>query len=82
MTKVDQGARVETINLYEAKTSLSSLVERASAGEEIIIAKAGPLARRTGPRPLGFMRGQIWIGPDFDDPLPQEIQDAFDGKGP
>jgi prevent-host-death family protein len=68
---------METINLYEAKTNLSSLVERAAAGEEIIIAKAGrplarlvPLAKRQGPRPLGLYRGQIRIGDDFDDPLP------------
>ena len=78
------------INLYEAKTNLSALVERAAAGEEIIIAKAGrPLARLVplaakpeGDRPLGLMRGQIWIGDDFDDPLPQDLQDAFDGKCP
>ena len=81
---------METINLYEAKTNLSALVERAAAGEEIIIAKAGrPLARlvplegaRAGDRPLGMYRGLIHIGDDFDDPLPQDIQDAFDGKCP
>ena len=80
---------METINLYDAKTNLSQLVERAAAGEEIIIAKAGramarlvPLAKRTKPRPLGFMQGEIWIGDDFDDPLPDEIQSAFEGRGP
>ena len=78
---------METVNLYEAKTNLSRLVERAAAGEEITIAKAGrplarlvPLAKRTEPRPLGFMRGRAWIGDNFDDPLPPEIQDAFNGK--
>jgi prevent-host-death family protein len=81
---------VETIELYEAEANFSALVERAAAGEEIIIAKAGhPLARSVplpakheGDRPLGLMRGQIWIGDDFDDPLPQDLQDGFDGKGP
>ena len=81
---------METINLYEAKTNLSALVERAAAGEEIIIAKAGrPLARLVpladapkGDRPLGLYRGLIHIGDDFDDPLPEDIQDAFDGKCP
>jgi len=79
---------VETFNLYAAKTNLSRLVERAANGEEIIIAKAGrplarlvPLAARSGPRPLGLYRGEIRIGGDFDDPLPQEIQDAFEGRG-
>lgn len=76
---------MDTINLYEAKTNLSQLVERAAAGEEIIIAKAGrplarlvPLATRTTPRPLGFLAGQVWVGPDFDDPLPPEVSRHFD----
>jgi prevent-host-death family protein len=80
---------MDTVNLYEAKTHLSQLVERAAAGEEIVIAKAGrplarlvPLAKRTTPRPLGLLAGQVWIGDDFDDPLPDEIQKAFDGLMP
>jgi prevent-host-death family protein len=80
---------MDTINLYEAKTNLSQLVERAAAGEEIVIAKAGrplarlvPLAKRTTPRPLGLLAGQVRIGEDFDDPLPDDIQKAFDGLMP
>ncbi|MDB5403200.1 MAG: prevent-host-death family protein [Rhodopila sp.] len=76
---------MDTVNLYEAKTKLSQLVERAAAGEEIIIAKAGrplarlvPLAKRTTPRPLGLLAGQVWIGDDFDDPLPDEIMKHFE----
>jgi prevent-host-death family protein len=76
---------VDTVNLYEAKTKLSQLVERAAAGEEIIIAKAGrplarlvPLAKRTTPRPLGLLAGQVEIGDDFDDPLPEEIMRHFE----
>jgi len=89
LVKLGQERVVEVINLYEAKTQLSRLVERAAAGEEIVIAKAGrPVARLVKlaePKPerqLGFLRGEIWIGDNFDDPLPQEMQDAFDGKGP
>jgi prevent-host-death family protein len=76
---------MDTVNLYEAKTKLSQLVERAAAGEEIIIAKAGrplarlvPLAKRTTPRPLGLLAGKVQIGSDFDDPLPDEILRAFE----
>jgi len=76
-----------TYNLYEAKTQLSELVERAWSGEEIIIAKAGvPMARLTPLRapekpPLrtpGGWKGLVWIADDFDDPLPPDIQKYFD----
>ncbi len=77
---------MDTINLYEAKTNLSSLVERAAGGEEIIIAKAGrplarlvPLAARTGPRKLGLLAGEVSVGADFDDPLPDDLFAAFEG---
>ncbi len=79
---------MEIVNLYDAKTNLSRLVERAAAGEEIVIAKAGrplarlvPLATRTAPRVLGLWADQVRIGDDFDDPLPEEIQRAFEGLG-
>jgi prevent-host-death family protein len=79
LTNVGQGVAMEpVVNLYEAKTHLSDLVERAARGEEIVIAKAGrPLARlvslaqRTSLRPLGLYADQITIGPDFDAPLPE-----------
>ena len=68
------------INIHEAKTHLSRLVERASAGEEIIIAKAGkpmarlvPLATAVKPRKLGLLRGKIGIAEDFDAPLPADF---------
>ena len=76
------------INLYDAKTHLSQLVDRAAAGEEIIIAKSGhPLARLvplkppTPPRVPGLLRGQIRVGADFNDPLPDEMEKAFGGEG-
>ncbi len=75
------------VNIYEAKTHLSQLVEAAAAGEEIVIAKAGkPLARLVplrdgkGPRKLGCLAGRFHVSDDFDAPLPDDIQDAFEGK--
>lgn len=80
---------MSSINLYDAKTHLSALVDRAAAGEEIIIAKAGtPLARlmplaqpRTARRPGGWESG-VWIADDFDAPLPPEILTAFTDETP
>lgn len=76
----------KTLNLYQAKTQLSRLVDEAAAGEEIVIAKAGvPRARlvglpkRTRPRRPGGSKGRIWIRADFDDPLPADVLAAFLG---
>ncbi len=78
-------------NIHEAKTHLSRLVERAEAGEEVIIARNGkPVAKlvaykeRSGPRKPGLWKGKVWIAPDFDD-LPPELLAAFeegDGEPP
>jgi prevent-host-death family protein len=75
------------INLYEAKASLSRLVERAAAGEEIIIAKAGkpkarlvPLTGPLEPRQPGGWEGKVWVAEDFDEPLPADILAGFEGK--
>ncbi len=75
---------IRTINLYEAKTQLSALVEEAAAGTEIIIAKAGkPRARLVPVRPSlrrpGRAKGKVWIAADFDAPLPDELIRAFAG---
>lgn len=78
----------ETVNLYDAKTNLSKLVERAASGEEIIIAKAGkPKAMLVPYRPPRKKRiggqnllGITYIAEDFDGPLPPEIQKYFDGE--
>ncbi len=74
-------------NLYQAKSSLSRLVERAAAGEEIVIAKAGkpraklvPIAKPRPPRRPGGWEGLIHIADDFDEPLPEDIQAAFEGR--
>jgi len=76
----------EIVNMHKAKTRLSRLVERARAGEDIIIGKAGeplvklvPVKRRTKPRVPGKWRGKVWIADDFDE-LPSDILDAFEGK--
>ena len=74
----------ESVNIHDAKTHLSRLIERVEAGEEIVIARGGrpvarlvPLRARTQPRRLGIWEGQVWIAPDFDDPIP-ELLDAFE----
>ncbi len=74
-------------NLYQAKSSLSKLVERAAAGEEIIIAKAGtpraklvPIAKSREARKPGGWEGRIFISDDFDEPLPEDMQAAFEGR--
>jgi prevent-host-death family protein len=75
-----------TINIYEAKTHLSALVERAAQGEEIVIAKAGkPMAKLVAfdtqslePRKFGQnLLGITYFAPDFDAPLPEEVIDDF-----
>jgi prevent-host-death family protein len=76
-----------TVNIYEAKTNFSRLVELAAAGEEIVIAKAGkPVARLSplrdgkGPRKPGCLSGRFRVSEDFDAPLPDDLLDAFEGK--
>jgi len=72
-----------TLNLYEAKTQLSSLVDQAAAGEEIIIAKNGKPMAKLVPfkaavkRRPGRLKGKIWMSKDFDAPMP-EIIEAFE----
>ncbi|HEX2744836.1 MAG TPA: type II toxin-antitoxin system Phd/YefM family antitoxin [Streptosporangiaceae bacterium] len=78
----------EYVNVYEAKTHLSQLLDRAAAGEEIVIARAGrPVARLVAladappQRVPGGWRGKVSIAADFDD-LPPEIEAAFRGERP
>ena len=73
------------VNIHEAKTHLSRLVERAEAGEEIVIARAGkpvarlgPLRETREPRQLGGWEGRVWIAHDFDDE-DDEITRMFEG---
>jgi prevent-host-death family protein len=79
-------AMTETVNLYDAKTNLSELVDRAAAGEEIVIAKAGkPKAKLVPYQPPRKKRrfgqnllGITYIAEDFDAPLPPELQKYFE----
>ena len=80
---------MKKINIHQAKTQLSKLVDEASKGEPFIIAKAGkpmakviPLDQPTGRqlRRLGFMAGQIAIPDDFDSMNQDEIERMFSGK--
>lgn len=76
------------INITEAKAQLSRLVEEAQRGKRVIIGKAGkPVAILSAygadpePRVLGGWEDAVWIAEDFDDPLPAELQQLFDGAG-
>jgi prevent-host-death family protein len=77
----------QTVNIYEAKTQLSKLVDLAASGQDIVIARAGkPVARLTmlkdEKRPLvyGLLQGEGWIADDFNDPLPDDILAGFEGR--
>jgi prevent-host-death family protein len=74
------------VNIHQAKTHLSRLLQRVADGEEIIIARAGePIARlvRIQPerttRPLGMDKGSVEMAEDFDAPLPAELMAQFLG---
>jgi prevent-host-death family protein len=74
----------DPVNMHEAKTDLSRLVERALAGEDVVIARAGvPVVRlvpvtQTGKRKLGQWRGKVRLAEDFDAPLPDtELAEWF-----
>lgn len=77
------------VSLQDAQERLSDLVERAAAGEEIIITVAGrptarlvPLQKTREPRQPGAWKGMIWVADDFDDPLPPDILAGFMGEDP
>jgi len=79
---------MKTVNIHEAKTHLSKLVEEASKGEPFVIAKAGkPVVKVTAlmsppggqVRRLGFMVGQISVPDDFDRMGKEEIEQIFGG---
>lgn len=79
---------MRSVNIHQAKTHLSRLVEEAARGEPFIIAKAGkplvkvvPLEESNQPavRRLGFMRGEIKVPADFDTMLQEDIEEMFYG---
>lgn len=76
---------MKIVNIYEAKTRLSQLVEQAAAGEDVVIARAGrPVARLTRlqktarKRRLGRLDGRFRIPDDFNRPLPEDVVRAFE----
>jgi prevent-host-death family protein len=78
---------MQKVNIHEAKTQFSRLVDAAANGEEIIIAKAGkpaarlvPLERVKTKRRFGALKGKIRIADDFDAPLPDDLIAAFEGR--
>ncbi len=77
---------MKTVNIHEAKTHLSKLVEGALHGEPFIIARAGkPLVKVTmlelePPRRLGFLEGQFSVPEDFDTLSADEIRDLFESR--
>jgi prevent-host-death family protein len=73
------------INIHDAKTQLSRLVDAAAAGEEIVIVRAGkpvarlmPLSAQSERRQLGILGGQLKVPDDFDAPLPDEEINRFE----
>lgn len=77
---------MKQVNIHQAKTELSKLVERAEAGEEVVIARAGkpvaklvPISRERGRRKLGLLDGAFRIPDDFNKPLPVSVLRAFEG---
>ena len=77
---------MQVVNIHDAKTHFSKLIEAVTQGEEIVIAKAGkpaamlvPMQTQKPVRKPGAMKGKIKIAADFDSPLPDDVQAAFEG---
>jgi len=78
---------MDKINVHDAKTHFSRLLDRAAEGEEFVIAKAGrpvarlgPLVRKGKKRKLGLLDGKLTIPEDFNAPLPEAMIAAFEGR--
>jgi prevent-host-death family protein len=75
------------INIHEAKTHLSRIVDEVAAGAEVIIAKAGkpmarlsPIAGLRQPKKLGLLKDKINVPDDFNAPLPEDVLASFEGR--
>ena len=75
------------VNIHEAKTHLSRIVDQVAAGQEVIIAKAGrqmarlvPLEAAAQPKKLGGLKGHIKVPDDFNAPLDDRVIAAFEGR--
>jgi prevent-host-death family protein len=78
---------VKTVNIYEAKTRLSQLVDEAASGEDVVVSRNGkPVARITRLAPprrrvvFGVLEGKVKVAKDFDAPLPAEVIAGFEGR--
>ena len=76
-----------SVNIYQAKTQLSQLVDEAAAGDDIIIGRGGkPVALLTALKTpkrriqFGLLKGKVKVSPDFDAPLPDAVLAAFEGR--
>lgn len=78
---------METVNIYEAKTRLSQLVDKAVSGEDVVVSRNGkPLVRITRldvPKrriSFGLLKGRLSVQRDFDAPLPDDVVAGFEGR--
>lgn len=78
---------METVNIYDAKTHLSHLVDKAASGEDVVVSRNGkPLVRITQLEPrkrrvkFGLLKGKLTVPADFDAPLPDEVLLGFEGR--
>lgn len=78
---------METVNIYDAKTHLSKLVDKAASGEDVVVSRNGkPLVRITRLEPakrrirFGLLKGKLVVPEDFDAPLPDEVLAGFEGR--
>lgn len=78
---------MKTVNMHEAKTHLSKLVDDAVKGEPFVIAKSGKklvkvtVLEEEAPKRIGFLEGQIDVPDDFDTMFDDEIAALFEGRG-
>jgi prevent-host-death family protein len=80
-------ADMEQVNIYDAKTRLSQLVDKAASGEDVVVSRNGkPLVRITQlEKPkrritFGVLKGRVTIAADFDAPLPDAVLTGFEGR--
>ena len=78
---------METVNIYDAKTRLSQLVDKAAAGEDVVVSRNGkPIVRITRLQEarrrvrFGLLKGKVKIAEDFDSPMPDDVITAFEGR--
>jgi prevent-host-death family protein len=78
---------MDSVNIYEAKTHLSKLVDQAAQGKDVIISRSGkPVARLTAlDKPVqrirfGVLKGKVKTSSDFDAPLPDDVMAGFEGR--